>query len=299
MNATKRLASLMLAVSLAASPGSPAYAGRHRGNLDHVNGLGPAQIVPLKIYRNFLVVAEGQIGGVPETENFILDTGSSPSILNASVATRLGLRSTPSQTTALGTIVPVQAAALPELVLGPLRVRGLPILVKDLSQLERDSGVPIAGILGLDVLSKASFRLDYDAGELQFGEISHDGIPVHFDARAGIAVADVKIGDKAVRLLVDTGSEILVLLGGNFADGGLPHLRNTSQRGTTVADSGMNLRIFSAPDITIGAAHFQQEKAYLVPGSSDPEFDGMMGVRSFGFRALSFDRLSGTIFLEK
>jgi hypothetical protein len=298
MRNRSKIACLLLLTSFVGSTVS-VRAGNRRTSTDRPDDAAVTAIVPLKIYRNFLVVAEGQIGGVSETQNFILDTGSSPSIINARLAMRLGLSTTPSKTTALGKAVPLQAATIPEIELGPIRAFSLPVLVNDLWQLEHDCGLPIAGIIGLDVLSKSSFRLDYDASEIEFGPASHEGIPVHFDAHAGIAVAELTLQGRPMRLLVDTGSEIVVLLGGNFAETGWLELRNTAKRGTSLAKENTRLQIFSAPDILLGGQHFSKDEAYVVPGITDPGFDGMLGVRALGFRALSYDRASETIFLEK
>jgi predicted aspartyl protease len=297
MTANEKIVCLLLLAGFAVST-VPVRAGNHSANLERSDDATLARIIPLKIYRNFLVVAEGQIGGLPEAQNFILDTGSSPSIIDERAARRLGLATTLSKTTAIGKIIPIKSAMISDIELGPIRALSLPVLVEDLSRLERDCGIPIAGIIGLDVLSKSSFRLDYETSEIEFGPVAHEGIPVHFDARAGIAVAEVRLGSKPLRMLVDTGSEFLVLLGGNFAEAGWLDLRNTSQRGTSLADSNTSLQIFSAPDILLGGRHFSKDRAYFVPGSADPVFDGVMGVRALGFRALSFDQASETIFLE-
>lgn len=256
------------------------------------------QRVPLKIYRNFLVVAEGQIGGIPDRLNFVLDTGTAPSAISQKLAQRLGLGTTPSSTLALGTRVSVRASTLSEIDLGPIRALSLPVLIKDLSRLEKDMGIQIAGIIGMDVLSKSNFHLDYDKKELEFGDISHEGVPIPFDARAGIALADVRLGGKFLRMLVDTGSEYVVLLGGNLGETGLPVLRETSQSGVSVADQKMRVQEFSAPDIMLGGRHFSDETVFLVPGSSDPVFDGLLSVRALGFRSLSYDRAYGTMFLQ-
>ncbi|MBZ5643874.1 MAG: hypothetical protein LAO19_14015, partial [Acidobacteriia bacterium] len=59
----------------------------------------------------------------------------------------------------------------------------------------------------------------------------------------------------------------------------------------------MPVQVFSAPDIVLGERHFSKERAYLVPGSADPAFDGLLGVRALGFRGLSYERSCGTLFL--
>jgi predicted aspartyl protease len=257
------------------------------------------QTLAVRIYRNFLVVAEGQIGGISEPQIFILDTGSAPSIVNERVAEELGLAMHLAGTVAVGQSVPLHAATIPDLELGPIRVASLPVLVKDLSRLEHDYGIPIAGIIGFDVLSKSSFRLGYQASEIEFGAVSRDGIPVPYDAHSGTAVAEARIDGKPVRMLVDTGSDSLVILGGNFSDAGWPRLRNASQTGRSIADQNLELKMVSAPDIVIGGRRFSKDRAYVVPRGADPAFDALLGVRTLGFRALSFDRGSQTIFLEK
>ncbi|MBZ5661982.1 MAG: retropepsin-like domain-containing protein [Acidobacteriia bacterium] len=251
----------------------------------------------MKIFHNYLLVAEGRLGNSPQPRNFVLDTGTSPSIINVTVANQLGIPTKSSTLADIGQIIPTQAATIPEIALGPVRAVSLPVQVENLSRLESDLGIPIAGILGLDVLSKSSFQLDYDKGQIAFGGISPEGIPVQFDAQSAIAVAKVKIDGRATRMLVDTGTDRVVLFGGNFADLAWLSPRDTSQRGRSLVNREMPVQVFSAPDIVVGERHFSKERAYLVPGSTDPAFDGLLGVRALGFRGLSYDQTCGTIFL--
>jgi len=274
-------------------------AGNRRPNPDHYGDAGLQQTIPLKIYRDFLVVVEGQLRGVPERQNFILDTGTAPSIVNSGLVRRLGLATAPSTSAMGGKTVPIQTAIVPEVQLGPIRAVSLTIQVQDLSRLERDLGEPIAAIIGLDVLSKSSFRLDYDKAEIEFDRPSQEGVPVRFDPGSGLAIAQVGLGSKTLRMLVDTGSNTFVLLGGNFADTRWVALRNTSQAASSLAEQGVRVQEFSAPDIVLGGLHFNQDRAYLVPDRADPVFDGFLGVRALGFRVLSYDQRSGTIYLQK
>jgi hypothetical protein len=259
----------------------------------------PPQVIPLKIFHNYLIVVEAHLGGLREPQNFILDTGTSPSIINVTLVKQLGLETESSTLADIGKIIPTQTSMIPEIDLGPIRAISLPVGVNDLSRLERDLGIPVAGIIGLDVLAKSSFRLDYDNQEIEFGAISHDGIPVPVDVRAGIAVAEVRIAGRATRMLVDTGTDRVVLLGGNFADLGWLALRNTSQSGRSMVDRQMPVQVFSAPDIILGGRHFSSERAFLVPGSTDPLFDGLLGIRALGLRSLSYDQACETIYLGK
>jgi hypothetical protein len=298
LRAKLKISRLLLLTAVLASSAS-ARAGNCPAKPQKYCDDGQRQILPVRIYRNFLVVAEGQFGLSSEGQNFILDTGTAPSIMNVSLASKLGSATLTSTFRALGKIVPSQAVMIPEIDLGPIQAVSLLAQVQDLSWLERDLGIPIAGVIGLDVLSKSSFHLDYDKREIEFGEFSRVGIPVQFDAHTGFAVAKAKIEGKEARFLVDTGSDRVVLFGGNFSDAGWLALRNTSQTGASQADQKIRVQAFSAAIIILGGRQFSVDRAYLVPGSADPAFDGLLGVRALGFRSLSYDQATGTLFLQK
>jgi hypothetical protein len=78
----------------------------------------------------------------------------------------------------VGRALKVEQTVLPELALGPLEVTSLRMNVMDLSQWEKDLGAEIAGLIGMDVLGRTNFRLDYEKRELQFGGEAEEGIAV-------------------------------------------------------------------------------------------------------------------------
>jgi predicted aspartyl protease len=246
-----------------------------------------------------LVVIEGQIGDDLKPQNFVLDTGTTPSIINERIVRRLGLPTHSAALAAVGKIVETHSAIIPQLQLGPIRAMSLRVQVKNLSQLEHDFGIPIAGIVGMDVLARANFHLDYSKRQIEFGEVLKEGIPVPFDARAGIAIAEVTLEGKPVRMLVDTGSDQVLVLGGNFADPQLLGLHVTSGHGASVAESKMTVQEFAARDIQLAGQHFSREKAYFLAGPENPGFDGLLGVRALGFHGISFDQERNTLYLQK
>jgi len=296
LKAILKMAGLLLLSGVIATPACSGATNPRANPGSDLNG--PPRSIALTIYRNFLVVAEGQFGPVLQHQNFVLDTGTAPSIINTSVVNQMGLASVPSTFRAAGKPVAGRAAVIPEFELGPIRIVSLPVYVQDLSPLERDLGVPIAGIIGLDVLSHSSFRLDYDKREIEFGGVMREGISVPFDARACIAVADVDIDGKQTHMLVDTGSDRVIVFGGNFSEAVWPVLRNTSEFGSSLVDPHMPVQVFSAADIVLGSRHFTADRAYFLPATADPAFDGLLGVRALGFRALSYDQSSATLYLQ-
>lgn len=258
----------------------------------------PRVIVSLKIYRNFLVVAEGQIGGVTGEQNLVLDTGVNPTIINVRLARQLGLADAQSTMAAVGRGIPTKIAILRDLSLGPMQVASLRVQVQDLSRLERDFGIPIAAIVGMDVLSKESFRLDYAAQQIEFGNVSGQGVPVAFDLRIGVALADVQLNGRSARMVLDTGSEEVVLFGGNFPGHFLATLHPAFLRGSSLSAQPLPVRELSILDIRIANQYFQANKAYLLPDSSDPVFDGLLGVRAVRCRAIEYDKDHRLMYLQ-
>jgi Aspartyl protease len=268
-------------------------------NAVHLINEGTTSRVPVRIYRDFLVIAEGQFGSALRRQNFILDTGSSPSIVNTRVAKELGLVTDAWVVNAAGKSVPTETAILPEVELGPVRAVSVRVQVHDLSRLERDLGFPVAAIVGLDVLSRASFRLDYAKKRIDFGEVSDEGLPVAVDAHTGMALARATVDGKPVRLLVDTGADRVALLGGNFAGPVSFAVRKTSQQGWGLADPNIAVEVLAAPDIALDGQHFAVKKAYVIRGGTAAAFDGFLGVRALGFRAVAYDHVRAMLYLQK
>jgi len=257
----------------------------------------PHTSISVTVYRGFLVVAEGQFGAANERQNFIIDTGTSPSILNTGTARHLGLPLSQAKLSAIGRQSETFAATVPEIRLGPLQAMSVSVLVTDLSPVERDLNLPIAGILGMDVLGKTSFRLDYDNQVMEFGEVVPKGIPVNLSTRADLPIAEIKIGGKLLHLLVDTGSDRLVFFGARSAAEFSPNTANSLLQGNSVASS-VPVRAVSSLEFELSGQHFRQN-AYFVPDSEEPLFDGLLSVRSLGIRVLCLDADRRVVYLSK
>jgi predicted aspartyl protease len=250
--------------------------------------------VPVRIYGGFLVVAEGQIGSKFPRQNFILDTGTSPSILNARIAHELGLTLAPARLAAIGQESQIHSATIPRLELGALRVNSAQFLLADLSEVERTWKVPIAGILGLDILGRVSFRLDYENQLLEFGDVAPDGIPVNLSGEGHLPIAEVNINGRPLRLLVDTGADRLVFFGNKFAGPGPDNSLLTAGS----VSGAVSVQEVSSLEFEWKGKRYHQ-KAVVVPNRQEPWFDGLLSVRSLGFRSVAMDAASQTVYLLK
>jgi hypothetical protein len=157
-------------------------------------------------------------------------------------------------------------------------------------------------VIGLDVLSKASFRLDYQKKSIEFGKFMPGGIAVSLPEGAGIAIAQVNWGGIPVRMMVDTGSDQLVLLGKQRPVSGETGSAHNFAGATTAAASiadRLSVQELPPAEIVLAGKKFARAKGYWVPGSDTSDFDGLLGVRSLGFRYFSFDTEHRTIHLSQ
>jgi predicted aspartyl protease len=247
-------------------------------------------VIPVAVYNGFLVVVSGQIGG--RKQNFIVDTGTAPSILNARLAKKMGLRVTETTLMAIGRSVKTGNAVVPDLELGPIRAKELFMNVMDLSQWEKNIGIELAGILGMDVLGRASFRLDYEKKELIFGTVGEEGIAVGYNPMTGLALAEAIVQGRRVRLIVDTGSDLVVVYGENWGDS--PRAVIATRDGRSVAGQ-VAARPILKPEMELGGKQFHGLRTYCVPSAAGAGYDGFFGVRALKLRGITFDRESQTV----
>jgi predicted aspartyl protease len=252
--------------------------------------------ISVKLYNGFLVMAVGQIGGLEQKQNFVVDTGTAPSILNARLAKKLGLEVTGGTLVAVGKAVETGQVVLPELDLGPIHVASLLMNVMDLSRWEKNLGIEVAGLLGMDVLGRASFRLDYEKKELEFGTVAQEGIAVGYDGSRGLALAEATLQGKRVRLIVDTGSDLVVVYGGSWEGMEAASVRSQSREGTSVAEQ-VTARQIAEPEMELGGKQFRGLRTYYVSSPMGFGYDGFFGVRALRLHGISFDRERQTMYL--
>jgi predicted aspartyl protease len=249
----------------------------------------------VSVHNGYLVVAVGQIGG--QKENFVIDTGTAPSILNARLAKKLDLQVARGTLVVVGRSLNTGQTVLPGLDFGPIHVANLAVNVMDLSVLENSLGMSIAGLIGMDVLGQTSFRLDYEKNELIFGIAEEEGIAVRYDSRSRLALAEATLQGRQVRLIVDTGSDLVVVYGESWqAMESTARQVSNMQTGTSVGDQ-VGAKQIANPEMELGGKQFRDLRTYYVPSANARGYDGFFGVRALRLRGISFDRDSQTMYL--
>ena len=179
-------------------------------NVSAQNRTATLFLLPIKLYAEHLIVVQGGLGDLVE-RNLLIDTGTYPSAIDSEVARKLKLKVNRGESRALGQNIPAGAAIIPQIEVGPLRMQGWPVVVEDLSTISKALGVRVDALIGLDVLARASFQIDYVKKELSFGPPVQLAFTTPIVAEKAMAMVPMNIDGHVVRLLIDTGAAKTVL----------------------------------------------------------------------------------------
>jgi Aspartyl protease len=166
--------------------------------------------VPFKLYRGYVIVVRGSIGGLKNL-NLLLDTGAVPSVLDSRIARKLRLRGQPRQIDVPNKKLATERVTVPEINVGPLGVHNLSMDVVDLSYTEDILGAKIDAMVGFDVLGQTPFTIDYESRRLIFGAIDPSFSTVPYSPNLPYALVLLHIQQETLEILVDTGASNLIL----------------------------------------------------------------------------------------
>jgi hypothetical protein len=139
-------------------------------SLAHPNGTGQIDHLKFSLRDGYQVIAPGSLGTLDRL-NLLIDTGSFPTMLDDRIAKQLRLQTDQAETVVFDRKVRTLNVILSSLRVGPVVADTVVASVGDLSYL----GVPnVDAIVGLDVLTRRSFSIDYDHRVLTFGPVAAD-----------------------------------------------------------------------------------------------------------------------------
>jgi predicted aspartyl protease len=247
-----------------------------------------AQEVPFKLYEDHLIVAEGALGGLDQ-RHLIIDTGTSPTIVDRGIARQLGLENAAQRTGKINVVdgvVSSYSSVLPSVRLGPIHRESIPIVVTDLSWLHDVTGIQVDAIVGLDVLAELDFQIDYASKKIRFGEIQVPRTAVPLTEEDRLLTVQAQLNGKTVKLMVDTGGTGLVLFPGETpqsADSPASASKFSNLAGHSV------LQKIQVKELHIGDTNLNGSVALLASAPTRSGYQGILGISEVRFKRVVFD----------
>jgi hypothetical protein len=250
-----------------------------------------AQDIPFRTAGDFGILVEGSVAGFPGCM-LLLDTGSQRSVIDGRVAARVpGVRS-PARVVVVGQTTRVEQIVLPSMAFGPVEVGGLSVLIEDLSSLDRAWGVHIDGIIGMDVLRRQNFAVDFEAHRIHFGRLPELGNVVAFQKEFPCVILQVELDGHPARLIFDTGMKDVLVFESRVRGWGLSSNSALGVVSSFVAPEH-RLRLNSLPvrTVRLGSENLGSWDVLLADSEKDspPAMDGFLGAFSLHARAIAFD----------
>jgi hypothetical protein len=238
-----------------------------------------------ELLEQYQIVVRGAIGPLAGLK-LLIDTGSTPSMVDRRVAKKLALTFQTREFESFGQRLRAQTAVLPSIRLGPLNAEAVEAGVGDLSYLHG-----VDAIVGLDVLSRSSFSIDYKEHQLVFGPMEAGRPSIPMEATPPFLTMRMAIAGRPVRLLVDTGSGRLVLFARRMHDR-LPVLQVHGELLMYHLSGTSKLDRVILPLLTVGGSIIDRLEGFMsdAPVDDYPSgIDGVLGLRALASKHADFD----------
>ncbi|MBS1509260.1 MAG: aspartyl protease family protein [Bacteroidetes bacterium] len=247
---------------------------------------------PFKQYSGGVMVIQAKVANVPDSLNFILDTGSGGISLDSSTCEEFKIHTVATDTTitGIGGIRKVPFVFDETLHLPGLDVHHLNFHVNNYDVLTSVYGEKVDGIIGYSFFSRYIVAVNFDSGYIQVyqpGKIKYpqNGTILHpvFTALP-IQWATIKDRKKmGYNFYLDTGAGLCVLLSEEFAEDSAVLLSRRKPVITQAQGMGgrLQMRLTLMKEIKIGPYRFRQVPTYLYNDSynvtSFPFTGGLIG----------------------
>lgn len=248
--------------------------------------------MPFKQFSGGVMVLQAQFGNVPDSLNFILDTGSGGISLDSSTCAEFQIPIRPSDTTitGIGGVRKVSFAFDQSLKFPGLTVNHLNFHVTNYDVLTSVYGEKVDGIIGYSFFRRFIVKINFDSSFIEVyspGKISYpnEGTLLH-PLFTNLPIQWLGIKDKkklGYNFYFDTGAGLCLLMSERFVkDSGI--LLSKRKPVVTQAEGmagRLQMRLTLIKEVKIGPYHFRQVPVYLYQDdynvTSYPFTGGLLG----------------------
>jgi len=248
--------------------------------------------IPFELREGFLIVVEGRIASLKGLK-FVLDTGTSYSVVDRKVAEKLTLGRRPGRTFNFDKFVAVEWADFSEVEFGPIKAHNPSLMVGDLVNSSKIHGRADA-IIGLDLLCACrQLLIDYETRRVIF-RANTNASNTSSPRCPPFLTMNVLVQGHSLRLIVDTGMGGILLYEDRLRKQ-VPNLRLENEKsGVQVGYlRGMQAKL---PGVWFGTSE-SEPTVFLIKGTSkDPVgMDGYLGTRALKAQQIEFNFETNTL----
>ncbi len=247
---------------------------------------------PFKMYNGGVMVLQARLGNIPDTLNFILDTGGGGVSLDSATCVALNVKPQATDTTITGIagVVKVPFIFNQVLHLPGLDVEKLNFHVVDYGVLTSVYGEKIDGVIGYSFFSRYIVKINFDSTEVQVyqpGKITYPrgGALLH-PVFTALPIEWMHVKDRrklAFNFYMDTGAGLCLLLSEQFVKDSSVLLSRRRPVVTQAEGVGgkLQMRLTVVKRLKIGPYNFYNVPTYLYSDSfnltSYPFVGGLVG----------------------
>ena len=257
-------------------------------------------VLRFELYRGYLMVARGSVGPLKGL-HFLIDTGTSTTLIDSRIARRLNLQGLPEEVNIMffNGGAGAMKAKVPSIVLGPVHRNHVSVLVQDLAIFDDALPVHIDAVIGLDVLGGSPFQVDFRRSRIYFGELPHLPISIPLSVQDGLAMVDAEVNHTTAHLLIDTGTPTLLIFAARIPKA-IAGIKLHKPRKNSNACSGVERKEVHLPRFQLGEAEFPLQQASVMESRDEGgrDFDGLLSPAALGIEAFTVDLERGTLELR-
>jgi predicted aspartyl protease len=247
-----------------------------------------------QLYSGYLIVVEGRIDSLKGLK-FVLDTGTTRSILSKKIADKLALLRHPAQLQNFDKTVPLESATVSEVQFGPVDALNKEMSIMNLGKFSEYAS-HIDAVIGLDLLQLNNLTFDYNLRRVLFEPIDSNIQGAQKGLEPMCFTVKINVQGHLIRLILDTGVEG-VLLYEDRVRAQVPRLRVDAGIKNVTIGGRMSGKLATLPEMHLGET-LMDGRVLLIkspPVDKIDGIDGCIGIALFHATRITFNSALKTI----